>query len=312
LYNWYRNYLSDFKTEIKEGTWNDKKVYIVNQQTAEIHSEQTVYIAEPQNIGKKMNIDDKQIGNESYTIMSNQETGKIAFLMDSTKYDELKRGFEFLGKDIKNIEHISCDMAASYLKFCNEVLPQSEVSIDKFHVMKYVYEALGDVRKRIRKEVIAKMPKGKRKQSDDIFLSELELIKKTRRILNQSSEKWSQTQLEIMKLVFEKYPELKLAYDLSQSFKHWYNKGNSKYSKLQNEIALIKWYDKVEQSNIKEFEPCLKMIQKHEQNILNYFSVTLTNARAENLNGKIQRFISNNFGVRDKDFFLYRVKKYFA
>jgi hypothetical protein len=29
----------------------------------------------------------------------------------------------------------------------------------------------------------------------------------------------------------------------------------------------------------------------------------LTNAKAENLNGKIQRFVSSNFGVKDKDFF---------
>ena len=36
-----------------------------------------------------------------------------------------------------------------------------------------------------------------------------------------------------------------------------------------------------------------------------------TNAKAERLNGKIQRFISNNYGIKDKDFALYRIKKYF-
>jgi hypothetical protein len=34
-------------------------------------------------------------------------------------------------------------------------------------------------------------------------------------------------------------------------------------------------------------------------------------SKSERLNGKIQRFISNNYGIKDKDFALYRIKKYF-
>jgi hypothetical protein len=45
---------------------------------------------------------------------------------------------------------------------------------------------------------------------------------------------------------------------------------------------------------------------------LNYFQRKQTNAKAENMNGKIQRFITNNFGVRDKDFTLYRIANYFS
>jgi len=30
------------------------------------------------------------------------------------------------------------------------------------------------------------------------------------------------------------------------------------------------------------------------------------------MNGKIQRFITANFGVRDKDFFMYRLARYFS
>ncbi|MDR3046210.1 MAG: transposase [Bacteroidales bacterium] len=46
--------------------------------------------------------------------------------------------------------------------------------------------------------------------------------------------------------------------------------------------------------------------------MINYFKKGTTNAKAERLNGKIERFISNNYGVRDRDFVLYRIAKYFS
>ena len=54
------------------------------------------------------------------------------------------------------------------------------------------------------------------------------------------------------------------------------------------------------------------MIQKHETQIIHFFKQGLTNAKAENMNGKIQRFVSNNYGIKDKDFFLYRTANYFS
>jgi hypothetical protein len=43
-----------------------------------------------------------------------------------------------------------------------------------------------------------------------------------------------------------------------------------------------------------------------------FFRHGLTNAKVERLNGKIQRFASNNCGLKDKDFFLYRTANYFS
>jgi transposase len=46
--------------------------------------------------------------------------------------------------------------------------------------------------------------------------------------------------------------------------------------------------------------------------VMKFFRHGLTNAKAERLNGKIQRFASNNYGLKDKDFFLYRTVNYFS
>jgi transposase len=78
------------------------------------------------------------------------------------------------------------------------------------------------------------------------------------------------------------------------------------------EQELFEWYELVEISHLKEFNSTVKMIEKHEENILNYFQNAITNAKAENMKGKIQRFITNNYGIRDKDFALYSIAKYFS
>jgi transposase len=60
-----------------------------------------------------------------------------------------------------------------------------------------------------------------------------------------------------------------------------------------------------------EFKSVVKMIRKHENEILNFFKSGITNAKAERLNGKIQRFVTNNYGIKHKDFCLYRMAGYF-
>ena len=44
----------------------------------------------------------------------------------------------------------------------------------------------------------------------------------------------------------------------------------------------------------------------------NYLLTGKTNAAAENMNSKLQRFITANYGTRDLDFFLFRIAKYFS
>jgi transposase len=65
-------------------------------------------------------------------------------------------------------------------------------------------------------------------------------------------------------------------------------------------------------SKIPELKAVKKMMERHQDNIINYFTNGQTNAKAKNMNEKIQRFLASNFRVRNRAFFLYRVAKYFS
>lgn len=312
LYKWYRNHLSDYYPDQQCGKWHPGYLEKVDKNTGEIKKDKPLYVFKPQNIGTQMSIDDKSIGHEGFTVFSNGQTGKIAMMIESCKGEEVSQAISLFGKELFKVKSISCDMAAGYLMVCNEELPHAKVIIDKFHVMQYVYDAVLDVRNRIKKELTEKLSKGKVKTpQDQKILHMLDVLRHCRYRLTQSPDKWSEAGKDNMQKVFDNHAELKLAYNLSQAFKAWYNLKNRVEPQSLIIENLHKWYFNAIDSAIKEMVPVVKMIRKHEQQIVNFFINGQTNARAERLNGKINRFISNNYGIKDKDFALFRIANYF-
>ena len=312
LYKGYRNVLSDYLSDKLHATWPPKFIEHVDESTGEVIQECPIYVFKPENIGEKMSIDDKAISHEGYTLLSNTQTGKIAMMIESTHGKELNKAISLFGEDLLKIKSISSDMDATYLNLCNEQLPCAKIVIDKFHVMRYVYDAVLDVRTKIKKELAEGLSKGKKKtEKDKEILCEIGLLNRCLRRLTQSPDKWSEAATEQMTQVFSKYQKIKRAYDLSQNLKKWYDRSNYKNDK-QSRDDLWKWYHEIKESEIEEFVPVVKMIRKHEDEIMNFFASGHTNANAERLNGKIQRFVSANYGMRDKDFSLYRMAGYFS
>jgi transposase len=115
---------------------------------------------------------------------------------------------------------------------------------------------------------------------------------------------------ETVEQVFIKHQDMKTAYQISRDFKRWYAYENCTKSTEIIKLDLQQRHTKTAQTN--EFKSVVKMILKLETEIINCFRHGLTNAKAENLNGKLQRFVSANCGLKDRDFFLYHTTGYFS
>lgn len=313
LYHWYRNHLSDYQSEKEQEHWPLKYIEHLDMETGELEKQQPLYVFKPENLGEKMSIDDKSLSGEGFTIMSNSKSGKIALMVESCRKDEVSSAISLFGSELQKVESISCDMSPTYLSVIKEQMPSANIVIDKFHVMQYVYGAVSDIRIRIKNELTESLSKGKQKtEADKEILKKLELIRRNRYRLLQSPYKWSSEGQESMSNLFRNHEELKNAYILSQRFKSWYDKSQSKVAWSTIIKRLHNWYEDIKKSKIKEFKSLIKMISKHEREICNFFITGLTNAKAERLNGLINRFIANNYGIRDKDFVLFRINGYFS
>jgi len=282
----------------------------VDLQTGEVVKENVIHILKPENVGKKMCIDEKMISKRYCTILSNAETGKMALLMESMKPNLIRESLKCLGVEaIARVEQICSDMSPMYKKICVDIFPKATLSVDKFHVIKQVLDVLQSLRIEAKNEL-------KKEQINTVIApygwSKVELLEKSRYILYKKSEELSSDEMIVATLLFEHYPTIKKAYNLVEEFRNWYAKDNKRYPRIYLEKTLGDWLVKVETCGIKQFKFIRKMIEKHENEIINYFEAAHTNAKAENLNAKIQRFIIGNYGLRNKDFFYYRLQVYFS
>ena len=310
LYSWYRDVISSFHSDTTKGRFAAHRVYDVDADTGEINKEQVVHIVEPKQIGANMCLDEKMVSKKYTTILSNQETGKIALLIDSVNPVLVKKAISCLGQEqLEGIKNISADMSPVMKKIIRESIPQATIVIDKFHVIKHILDALNAIRLGLKQEAKQSLEAS---AANPNGWTDLQLLEKTRYLLFKLETELDSEQKQVLHFVLGKYPRLYTAYYLVQEIRTWYNPKNIGQPVTAIDNELHRWLQKVKETKIKAFQPIVKMFNTHYQDIIRYFEKGLTNAKAENLNGHIQRLITTNFGTRDRNFFFYRLKIYYS
>lgn len=336
LRRWYAESLSDFQTFEREQLHkNDVQIEGVRENTII-----EVPVLCNDHIGKDMCLDEKKIGDEWYTILSNNDTGKIAFCANTTRSDYLQKAIQPLSNVLYKIETITRDMSASYEKFCNDTIPNAIKIADKFHVISNLFDSMQAVRIRYRQKELEKRRHAlqefkkqeiqrqeycetegiqytpKRFSYKEIKLANgetaLELLARSHYLLYKFPKQWTPKQIQRANVLFQEYPEIEKAYKLACQFRKWYAKSNISKHIIQIEQTLYQWYQDVEDSNIEEMLNFQALVESNQDVIIPYFKQGRTNAKAENLNGKIKKYIASNKGLRNKDFFFFRINKFFA
>jgi transposase len=313
IYRWYRHYLSGYPEAVESKEWGKYNF------TGSDKREKLVAVLKPENFGEEMSVDEKMIDEEYYTVMTNRETGKIALLAETLTVAELSRLIDKTGEAKQQVKTITADLSPTYERFCEQSFPDALIVADKFHVVQHIVEAVQSLRLRLKQQEIAQLPatkKERREYEKQTKLingeSRVELLTRSRYVLFKRTESWTASQQKRAVLLFETYPLLKSAYDLTLQIRQWLDKENVGKYEWQIEKQLIHWYDCAEQAKLPEIENLIRIIGSNEEKIMNYFKTGKTNAKAEAMNSKIQRFITANYGVRDKDFFMYRLAHYYS
>jgi transposase len=313
VYTWYRNYLSGYPEAVESKQWGKDNFKGSDKR------EKLVPVLKPENFGEQMAVDEKMIDEEFYTVLTNRETGKIAMLAETLTVTDLNRLMDKIGEAKRQVKIITADLSPTYEKFCEQSFPGAMIVADKFHVVRHIIEAIQTLRLRLKQEEITKLPsiKKERKEYEKQTRlingeSRVEMLTRSRYVLFKRPQAWTASQQKRANLLFETFPQLREAYDLTLQIRLWLDKENLGKYQWQIEQQLIHWYDCAEQAKLPEVENLIRIIGGNEEKIMNYFKTGKTNAKAEAMNSKIQRFIAANYGVRDKDFFLYRLAHYFS
>ena len=136
-----------------------------------------------------------------------------------------------------------------------------------------------------------------------------QLLARSIYLLYKKESLWTQSQRERADILFKEYPEIKKGYYLAMRLGLIYHQCKFKDVAL---TRLARWYDEVDKSGFLAFGRVARSIQTHYLNIINFFERRATNAAAESFNAKIKAFRAQFRGVKDKAFFLYRLKMLYA
>ena len=287
----YRDYLSEFKE------WKDKS-----------HAKE--WLVFPQNIGKRLSIDETALSKgELYTIITNKSAkgkkGAIVAIMAGTKVQPIiEQLLKIPYAKRSKVKEITLDMANSMKVIAKKCFPKAMQVTDRFHVQKLALEALQDIRIKHRWEAIDHENDQIKKSKIDqkyyqpkIFSNgdtRKQLLARSRYLLYKAPNNWTQNQCVRSKILFDQYPDIKIAYNLVQGLRNIFNTATS----IQNAYTkLAHWYKNVEQTGFKAFNTIANTITINYRSILNYFINRSTNASAESFNAKIKAFRAQFRGV---------------
>lgn len=302
----FRDYLSEFKD------WEQKK-----------HAKE--WLVFPENMGAYLSIDETALSKgELYTIITNKRAkgkkGSIVAIFSGTKVEPIiAQLLKISAKKRGKVKEITLDMANSMKIIAKKCFPGAIQVTDRFHVQKLALEALQDIRIKHRWDAIDlenEQVKRAREKNKTFTPKEFsngdtrkQLLARSRYLLYKAPSDWTENQSERGRILFGQYPDIKLAFDLVQGLRNIFNTATSietAYTKLAH------WYRDVENTGFRAFNTIANTISINYGSILNYFINRSTNASAESFNAKIKAFRAQFRGVRNVEFFLYRLTTIFA
>ena len=302
----YKNHLSDFHT------WNQKD-----------HADE--WLVFKRNIGTHLSLDETSISNgELYSILTNKagkgKKGALVAIVEGTKTGDISKVFNKIPLSARlNVKEVTIDFSSSMEGAAMISFPNARLTTDRFHVQKLVTEALQQMRITLRWKAIQEenqLVKTARQEggryTPKLYTNgdtKKQLLARSRYLLFKSSSKWTNSQKERAVVLFETFPELQSAYDLTMCFRGIYETSKTRE---EAEHRLMEWFQTVDTSTFDSFKTIAHYLQDHIDTILNYFPDRSTNASAESFNAKLKGFRALLRGVTDKKFFLFRVSKIYA
>ena len=271
------------------------------------------------NIGPYMSLDETCLSNgEVWTFLTNKNghggRGTLAAAIPGTKSDDIISILTAaMGKSLRHrVKEVTCDLSPSMMLIAAEVFYNAHVVNDRFHVQQVYNEAVDEIRIDIRRQLITEENARDKSVPPPVYSNGetmRQILARSKHTLMMSQNKWTDIQRHRVNILFKHHPILKDAYNLAMELRHIFN---AKITPVKALGRLNKWFEKVMDLGNNNFRSVIKTFKNHAPTILNYFRRRATNASAEAFNSKVKIFRSQMRGVRDRNFFIFRLVKLYA
>ena len=217
-----------------------------------------------------------------YLIISAPELGIVLDVLKDRKKASLEAWFDERGADWCAAVEVCCaDMWDAYHEAAQAKLPNARLTVDRFHVMKNLNDAVTKARRAIQK------------QADDATKA---LLKGCRWLLVKNAENLTAEEQAKLQAMLAASPALKTCYELKEGFRAWFNQSGNR---AEAEQGLDDWLAQVQASGLKALQAFTQTLANWRERILNYFDGHHNNGFAEGVNLKIKMINRRGFGYRN-------------
>lgn len=172
-------------------------------------------------------------------------------------------------KDLQPVA-VVMDLAKGYHTFIEEVYPSAIRIANRFHVNRYVTEALQVVRKQVQKDLSPRI----RQQ-----------LKQNYRLLGKRADQLSEKVAAMVNQFLQYSDALRAVYKWKESFITWYDCSASHALAVTGFARWIEQESRIEHPAVQD---CLKTMKNWQEEICNYHHLRFTNAAVEGRNNKIK------------------------
>lgn len=178
--------------------------------------------------------------------------------------------------DYQSIRVVTCDMWAPYRDAAHEVIPNADVVVDKFHVIKMLNDALEKIRKRLRSGQTPESRRG---------------LRRSRYLMLSNSEELDESCQQQLYAIFEAYPVFQKPHMLKEEFREIYLLSENQ---CEAEQRYSEWC--LHAAGYPEFETVRNTVDNWHKEIFAYFEHHYTNAVTESLNRLINEISDRGRG----------------
>jgi transposase len=240
-------------------------------------------------------IDEKSFrrGHDYVSLMTDLDASRILEVSEGRDETAANQLWKSLSPENKQrIKAVAVDMWSAYLNSIRANAPNAEIVHDRFHVSKYLNEAVDKVRRQEHKKLKKNEGESPLTGSKQLWLF--------------NPENFSESQ----SLCFADLKDLELktsrAWAIKEHFRWFWD-----YTYAKNaEKHFRKWYGWATHSRLKPIVSVAKTLNRHLDNLLTYFRHRITNAKSEGFNSRIQSIKSNARGFRSFDNYRTRILFY--
>ena len=221
-----------------------------------------------------------------HLIITAPELGIVLDVLSDRKKEALEAWFDARGAVwCANVEVCSADMWDAYHAAAQTKLRHARLTVDRFHVMKNLTEAITQARRSIQKN------------ADE---ASKELLKGCRWLLVKNRENLTDDERPKLAAMLAASPELNTCYALKEDFRAWFN---ATHDRATADRLLTEWILRVQASGMQALQAFTKTLANWRERILNYFDGRHSNGFAEGVNLKIKLLNRRAFGYHNFDSF---------